>query len=300
MGEKKITTMVLKVSDLQCERCYNKIKRLLCKYDQIRDQVYDEKQNKVKIVVVCCSPERIRDKLMRNGGKTIESVEIIVPDSKKPSPGGDKPAAAAAGSDSKKPATGGDKPAAAAGADPNKKPAGDKPPEDKAASKEAQAPPKPAKGTDAAPAGAAGAPKPSKDGPPPAKGNDQAAPTKPKDGGGPKPEAAGPVAATAMPPAPDMATMAQPLTMMGAVEGYPTPSYHYQVGAYGGVPQRYDAYNYPTAYGPPPPPAPAVPAFYGNPYPTYSYGPYPTSHPHPPYNNYNYFTEENPSTCSVM
>lgn len=46
---------------------------------EIRDQVYDEKQNTVTITVVCCSPEKIRDKLCCKGGKVIKSIEIKPP-----------------------------------------------------------------------------------------------------------------------------------------------------------------------------------------------------------------------------
>ncbi|KAL7213786.1 hypothetical protein ACSBR2_016343 [Camellia fascicularis] len=74
----KVTTMVLKV-DLQCSSCYKKIKKILCKFPQIRDQIYDEKQNTVTITVVCCSPEKVRDKLCCKGGKTIKSIEIKEP-----------------------------------------------------------------------------------------------------------------------------------------------------------------------------------------------------------------------------
>ena len=38
------------------------------------------------ITVVCCSPERIRQKLIRKGGKTIKSIEIRVPEKPKPPP----------------------------------------------------------------------------------------------------------------------------------------------------------------------------------------------------------------------
>ncbi|GMP75831.1 hypothetical protein CsSME_00032783 [Camellia sinensis var. sinensis] len=79
----KVTTMVLKV-DLQCSSCYKKIKKILCKFPQIRDQIYDEKQNTVTIVVVCCSPEKVRDKLCCKGGKTIKCIEIIEPPKPKP------------------------------------------------------------------------------------------------------------------------------------------------------------------------------------------------------------------------
>ncbi|KAI7995140.1 Heavy metal-associated isoprenylated plant protein 6 [Camellia lanceoleosa] len=74
----KVTTMVLKV-DLQCSSCYKKIKKILCKFPQIRDQIYDEKQNTVTIVVVCCSPEKVRDKLYCKGGKTIKCIKIKEP-----------------------------------------------------------------------------------------------------------------------------------------------------------------------------------------------------------------------------
>ncbi|KAL7213789.1 hypothetical protein ACSBR2_016344 [Camellia fascicularis] len=98
----KVTTMVLKV-DLQCSSCYKKIKKILCKFPQIRDQIYDEKQNTVTIVVVCCSPEKIRDKLCCKGGKTIKSIEIKEPPKPKPpekpkpkpNPPADKPPAPA-------------------------------------------------------------------------------------------------------------------------------------------------------------------------------------------------------------
>ncbi|XP_057470662.1 heavy metal-associated isoprenylated plant protein 1-like [Actinidia eriantha] len=73
----KVTTMVLKV-DLHCSRCYEKIKKLLCKFPEIRNQEYDEKSNTVKITVVCCNPEKMREKLRCKGGKTIKSIEIIV------------------------------------------------------------------------------------------------------------------------------------------------------------------------------------------------------------------------------
>nr|XP_027119006.1 protein PYRICULARIA ORYZAE RESISTANCE 21-like isoform X1 [Coffea arabica] len=75
---KLVTVMRLKV-DLQCPSCYKKVKKILCKFPQIRDQVYDEKQNLVTITVVCCSPEKIRDKLCCKGGKVIKSIEIVKP-----------------------------------------------------------------------------------------------------------------------------------------------------------------------------------------------------------------------------
>ncbi|CAL5344344.1 unnamed protein product [Camellia sinensis] len=84
----KVTTMVLKV-DLQCSSCYKKIKKILCKFPEIRDQIYDEKKNTVTIIVVCCSPEKVRDKLCCKGGKTIKSIEIKEPP--KPKPPEEKP-----------------------------------------------------------------------------------------------------------------------------------------------------------------------------------------------------------------
>ena len=44
---------------------------------EIRNQDYDEKANTVTITVVCCNPEKIRDKLCCKCGKTIKSIEII-------------------------------------------------------------------------------------------------------------------------------------------------------------------------------------------------------------------------------
>ncbi|KAL6332663.1 hypothetical protein AAG906_010003 [Vitis piasezkii] len=81
----EVTTMRLRV-DLECDRCYKKIKKLLCKFPEIRDQAFFEKENTVTIKVVCCSPDKIRDKLICKGGKTIKSIEIIVPEKTKPPP----------------------------------------------------------------------------------------------------------------------------------------------------------------------------------------------------------------------
>ncbi|KAI5332846.1 hypothetical protein L3X38_022975 [Prunus dulcis] len=67
--------MVLKV-DLQCHKCYKKVKKVLCKFPQIQDQIYDEKQNQVVIKVVCCSPEKIRDRIRCKGGGAIKCIQI--------------------------------------------------------------------------------------------------------------------------------------------------------------------------------------------------------------------------------
>ncbi|KAA8547269.1 hypothetical protein F0562_003867 [Nyssa sinensis] len=89
MADQKVTKMVLEV-DLQCPRCYKKIKKILCKFPQIRDQAFDVKQNTVTITVVCCSPEKIRGKLCCKGGKTIKCIEIVVPP-KEPTPKHENP-----------------------------------------------------------------------------------------------------------------------------------------------------------------------------------------------------------------
>ena len=44
---------------------------------EIRDQVFDVDKNKVIITVVCCDPERLRDKLCCKGGRDILSIEIV-------------------------------------------------------------------------------------------------------------------------------------------------------------------------------------------------------------------------------
>ncbi|KAI9087834.1 hypothetical protein K1719_030164 [Acacia pycnantha] len=43
-----VTKMRLNV-DLKCEKCYKKVKKVLCKFPQIREQVFDEKKN----IVIC-------------------------------------------------------------------------------------------------------------------------------------------------------------------------------------------------------------------------------------------------------
>ncbi|KAH7852414.1 hypothetical protein Vadar_024554 [Vaccinium darrowii] len=85
MADQKVTTMVLKV-DLQCPSCYKKVRKILAKFPQIRSQAYDEKQNTVTITVVCCNPEKFRDKLCCKGGKTIKTIEILEPPKPKPKP----------------------------------------------------------------------------------------------------------------------------------------------------------------------------------------------------------------------
>ncbi|KAM7262544.1 hypothetical protein ACFE04_000227 [Oxalis oulophora] len=85
MGDQKVTIMVIKV-DLQCQKCYTKIKKILCKIprEEIRDQVYDDKNNTVTIRVVCCSPEKVKQKICCNGGKIIQGIQIVEPPKPKP------------------------------------------------------------------------------------------------------------------------------------------------------------------------------------------------------------------------
>ncbi|CAI9769285.1 unnamed protein product [Fraxinus pennsylvanica] len=51
---------------------------------EIRDRVFDDKANTVTVTVICCFPEKIRDKLCSKGGKFIKSIEIKEPPMLKP------------------------------------------------------------------------------------------------------------------------------------------------------------------------------------------------------------------------
>jgi len=51
---------------------------------EIRDQVYDEKHDMVTITVLCCDPEKLRDKICCKGCGTIKSIEIV--ETSKPKP----------------------------------------------------------------------------------------------------------------------------------------------------------------------------------------------------------------------
>ncbi|XP_011010374.1 PREDICTED: uncharacterized protein LOC105115227 [Populus euphratica] len=77
MVETKVTTMVIKVVDLGCEKCHKKIKRVLCDIPQIQNQTYDTKKNTVTITVVGCCPEKIKKKIYCKGGRTVKCVEIL-------------------------------------------------------------------------------------------------------------------------------------------------------------------------------------------------------------------------------
>ncbi|CAM8893555.1 unnamed protein product [Rhodiola kirilowii] len=74
--------MILKV-DLQYDCCYKKVKKLLCKFPEIGDRIFDEKSNTVMIKVICCDPEKIRCKLCNKGRGSIKSIEIKDPDEPK-------------------------------------------------------------------------------------------------------------------------------------------------------------------------------------------------------------------------
>ncbi|KAI7979210.1 hypothetical protein LOK49_Contig449G00005 [Camellia lanceoleosa] len=86
----EITTKVIKVDpDLDLERpcCYKKIKKVLCKFPQVRNQVYDEKNNTVTITIKCCRPGKICEKLLLEGkrdikvsesGRNVHKVDILL------------------------------------------------------------------------------------------------------------------------------------------------------------------------------------------------------------------------------
>ncbi|KAF9679427.1 hypothetical protein SADUNF_Sadunf06G0014000 [Salix dunnii] len=85
MEETQVTTMEIKVVDLGCEKCRKKIKKLLCKIPRDAkyelfllvpkkvakfcgfSQIYAQEKNTVTITVVCCSPEKIKRKLLCKG-----------------------------------------------------------------------------------------------------------------------------------------------------------------------------------------------------------------------------------------
>ncbi|KAK9078648.1 hypothetical protein SSX86_002705 [Deinandra increscens subsp. villosa] len=90
MAPEKVTKMVVEV-DLKCSDCYKKVKKVMCKIPEIRDQEYDFEKNQVKISVVCCSPERVRDKLCYKGGSSIQKVDIVPDKPKEPAAKPKKP-----------------------------------------------------------------------------------------------------------------------------------------------------------------------------------------------------------------
>ncbi|XP_034697066.1 heavy metal-associated isoprenylated plant protein 6-like [Vitis riparia] len=86
----EVMTIRLRV-DLECDCCYKKIKKLLRKFPEIRDQAFFKEENTVVIKIVCCNPHEIRDKLIRKSRKTIKGIEMIVPEKPKPPPEKPKP-----------------------------------------------------------------------------------------------------------------------------------------------------------------------------------------------------------------
>ncbi|KAG6639165.1 hypothetical protein I3843_10G078400 [Carya illinoinensis] len=74
MGDKETVTMKLK-ADLQCYYCYKKVKKILCKFPEVQDQIFDEKKNLVTIKVVSHCPEMIKQKIICKGGGCIQFVE---------------------------------------------------------------------------------------------------------------------------------------------------------------------------------------------------------------------------------
>ncbi|KAK9065244.1 hypothetical protein SSX86_016627 [Deinandra increscens subsp. villosa] len=317
-----VTEMVLNV-DLKCSGCYKKVKKVISKVPQIRDQVFDVDKNKVKIMVVCCSPENIRDKLCYKGGGAIQSIEIIEKSADKPKvatdkpkdpakPAADKPKVAI--DKPKEPA----KPVADKPKEPEKaKPVVDKPKEPEKAKPTADKPKEPEKAKPAADKPkepekakpAADKPKEPEKPKPADKPKETEKPKpadKPKDSGKPaEPEKAketdkpGPPKVVTFQtdpvPNPNVAKM-----VYEPVHGYPHmhPSLTYPMVGYG---QHYDHYygatpfqhGYGTLVEPPPPP-PSYGGFeYGNEYNGYNGN---RSH----YASNDYGGEEDGEGCSIM
>ncbi|CAN8321394.1 unnamed protein product [Cochlearia groenlandica] len=74
----KVTMMMLKV-DLDCPKCYKKVKKALRKFPQIKDELFDEKSNTIIIKVVCYDPEKLMNKLCYKGDGSIKSIVILEP-----------------------------------------------------------------------------------------------------------------------------------------------------------------------------------------------------------------------------
>ncbi|KAJ0016985.1 hypothetical protein Pint_09427 [Pistacia integerrima] len=96
MEEQNVVRMVLKV-DLQCEKCYRKVKKVLYKFPRknTRSRCMTRRQNTVTIKVVCYSPERMKQNICYEGGESIKSIEILPPPKpKEPEKPKEKPAPA--------------------------------------------------------------------------------------------------------------------------------------------------------------------------------------------------------------
>ncbi|KAI6704683.1 hypothetical protein NL676_007645 [Syzygium grande] len=83
----KVVKMEIKV-DLQCRRCCKKIKKILCEIPQVKEEIFDKKQNKVTITVADGSAENIRQKILCKGRCFVQGVEILP--EPKPKPKDDK------------------------------------------------------------------------------------------------------------------------------------------------------------------------------------------------------------------
>ncbi|CAN6212281.1 unnamed protein product [Urochloa humidicola] len=99
----KISTIVLKV-DLECEKCYKKIRRVLCKIQDkmnIKTISFDEKSNTVTISGPF-DPEKVCNKLCSEAGRVIKEMDIKGKEKAKDGGGGgDKPKAGAKGAENK-------------------------------------------------------------------------------------------------------------------------------------------------------------------------------------------------------
>lgn len=213
---------------------------------EIRDQVFDEKGNTVTVTVVCCSPEKCRDKLCSKGGKVIKSIEIKDPEKPK------EP-------EKKK--------------EVEKKKEAEKPKESEKPKVIVVEKPKEPEKTKVV----------------------VVEPEKPKPNGGklqdkPKeaPKEKGPEPA-AKPPPPEPVKLPAANPVNGIPPVFPAmPCYGPSYDGFGGGAPWYNG------YGIPPPPQPRYEGYYG-----YEYG-----YPYGRGGNFNrgdaYFSEENPSVCSIM
>ncbi|KAF6153747.1 hypothetical protein GIB67_000980 [Kingdonia uniflora] len=87
----KISTLVLKV-DLECTKCYNKIRRAICKFHrEIYSHSYDFKENTVTITG-SFDPNKFANTLRCYAGKVIKSIEIKEPEKPKPASSNPEPA----------------------------------------------------------------------------------------------------------------------------------------------------------------------------------------------------------------
>lgn len=101
MISSQISTIVLKV-DLECERCYKKMRRVLCKIQDkmnIKTISFDEKSNAVTISGPF-DAEKVCNKLCCEAGRVIKEMDIKGKEKAKDG-GGDKPKAAAKGAENK-------------------------------------------------------------------------------------------------------------------------------------------------------------------------------------------------------